>query len=221
MYRLHATPDSAAMAVRMILLELGLPFELRVVDRAGGELASPDYRALHPLGLIPALETPDGTMFETAAILLWLADRAPASGLAPAPDSAERAEFLKWLFFTSTNLHPHLLNLFYAERAAGPGNEAAVQAASRARITLLLDALEAAAARGPRWLSAGQPGLMGYYLGMLLRWLGSFPPGDPRRVELAGYPALHAVVAWHEMRPAAQEVAADEGLGRHPFTEPA
>ena len=67
MYRLHASPDSASMAVRMVLLELGLPHEVRAVDRAGGELASTDYRALHPLGLIPALETPDGTMFETAA----------------------------------------------------------------------------------------------------------------------------------------------------------
>jgi len=221
MYRLHASPDSASMAVRMVLLELGLPHEVRAVDRAGGELASTDYRALHPLGLIPALETPDGTMFETAAILLWLADRAPQSGLAPAPDSAARADFLKWLFFTSTNLHPHLLNLFYPDRAAGAANAGAVTEASRARIGTLMAALEAAAARGPDWLSDRRPTLMGYYLGMLLRWLGSFPPDDPRRVELTDYPALHRVAAYIETRPAAQSVAADEGLGPLPFTEPA
>lgn len=221
MLRLHSSPDSASMVVRMILLELGLPFELHVVDRAGGELASPDYRALHPLGLIPALETPDGTMFETAAILLWLADRAPASGLAPAPDSAGRADFLKWLFFTSTNLHPHLLNLFYPDRAAGAENRAEVMTASRERIGALLEALEAAAARQPGWLSATAPTLLGYYLAMLLRWLGSFAPGDLRRVRLEDYPALRAVAAYLETRPAAQAVAADEGLGPRPFTESA
>ncbi|MBL4927405.1 glutathione S-transferase family protein [Fuscibacter oryzae] len=221
MLRLHSSPDSASMAVRMILEELGLPHEVRVLDRTGGALQSPDYRALHPLGLIPALDTPDGTMFETAAILLWLADRAPQSGLAPAPDSAGRADFLKWLFFTSTNLHPHLLNLFYPDRAAGAANEQAVIAASRDRISTLLAAVEAAAARKPQWLSAEQPTVLGYYLSMLLRWLGSFAADDPRRVNLPDYPALHAVAAYLDTRPAAQSVAAAEGLGPRPFTEPA
>ncbi len=219
MLRLHSSPDSASMAVRMMLEELGLPHEVRVLDRER-DLASPDYRALHPLGLIPALETPDGTMFETAAILLWLADRHPAAGLAPAVDSAARADFLKWLFFTSTNLHPHMLNLFYSDRAAGQGNEQAVITASRARISALLDALESAAARRPDWLSPDRPTLLGYYLSMLLRWMGSFEAGDLRRVTLTDYPALHAVAAYRETRPAAQRVAADEGLGPRPFTEP-
>lgn len=221
MYRLHASPDSASMAVRMTLEELRLPHEVRMIDRTGDMLQSPDYRALHPLGLIPALETPDGTMFETAAILLWLADRAPASGLAPAPDSPDRADFLKWLFFTSTNLHPHLLNLFYPDRVAGAANEQAVITVSRARISTLLAALEAAAARRPDWLSDQKPTLLGYYLGMLLRWLGCFDPADQRRVNLPDYPALFAVAAYLETRPAAQSVAAAEGLGPRPFTLPA
>jgi glutathione S-transferase len=221
MYRLHASPDSASMVVRMILEELALPHEVVMIDRAGGALQSPDYRALHPLGQIPALETPDGTMFETAAILLWLADRAPSAGLAPTADNTGRADFLKWLFFTSTNLHPHTLNLFYPDRAAGSANEQPVIAASRARITTVLDALEAAAARKPDWLSDCKPTMLGYYLSMLLRWLGSFEATDPRRVNLSDYPALQAVAAYLETRPAAQHVAAAEGLGPRPFTEPA
>lgn len=221
MYRLHASPDSASMVVRMVLEELHLPHEVRMIDRTGDTLQSSDYRALHPLGLIPALDTPDGTMFETAAILLWLADRAPASGLAPMPGSPERADFLKWLFFISTNLHPHLLNLFYPDRAAGAANEQAVITVSRARIATLLAALEAAAARRPDWLSAEKPTLLGYYLSMLLRWLGSFDEQDPRRVTLADYPALQAIAAYLETRPAAQSVAAAEGLGPRPFTLPA
>ena len=56
---------------------------------------------------------------------------------------------------------------------------------------------------------------------MLLRWLGSFDKQDPRRVTLADYPALQAIAAYLETRPAAQSVAAAEGLGPRPFTLPA
>lgn len=221
MYRLHASPDSASMAVRMVLLELGLPHELRAVDRAGGELASTDYRALHPLGLIPALETPDGTMFETAAILLWLADRAPQSGLAPAPGSAARADFLKWLFFTSTNLHAAEMELFYPERVAGPEAVPALLPRAAERVRVCLAALDAAAAAEPAWLPAEGPSLMGYYLGMLVRWLSSFPPGHVGRIAAADFPALHRAFAALEARPAVREIATDEGLGPTIFTAPA
>ena len=112
MYVLHYSPDSASMAVRMVLEELNLPYRLRLVNREDGTRDTAGYRALQPLGLIPALETPDGAMFETAAILLWLADRHPGADLAPAPADPARGDFLKWFFYTSTNLHPTLLQVF-------------------------------------------------------------------------------------------------------------
>lgn len=221
MYVLHCSPDSASLVVRMILEELDLPYEARWIDRTDGTLASPAYRALQPLGLIPALETPDGVMFETAAILLWLADRHPEAGLAPSVSDPARGDFLKWLFFTSTNLHPNLLHLFYPERTAGPEAVPALLTHARARIAGFLTLLETAAAATPDWLAPDRATLLGYYLGMLLRWLGSFPADDPLRVDLAQYPALQRVLAHVETRPAAQSVAADEGLGPLPFTQPA
>ena len=118
MYVLHQSPDSASLIVRLVLLELNLPHDTRLIDRQAGALNAPEYRAMHPLGLIPAFETPDGPMFETAAILLYLSDRHP--GLAPAPGDSDRAAFLKWLFFTSSNVHPTMLQLFYPDRTAGP-----------------------------------------------------------------------------------------------------
>ena len=74
MYVLHESPDSASTMVRLVLEELGVPYRARLIDRAAGELASPAYRAMQPLGKIPAMETPDGVMFETAAILLYLSE---------------------------------------------------------------------------------------------------------------------------------------------------
>ena len=219
MYVLHYYPDTASLAVRLVLTELGIPHEPRLINREAGALSSAEYRALHPLGKIPAMETPDGPMFETAAILLYLSDK-HASPLAPAPGDADRAAFLKWYFFTSSNIHPCLMDIFYPERVAGDGNVTPVLAHASARMEGLVAALEQAAQPEPLWLSPHQPSLLGYYLAMLLHWLGSIPPGQPGHLRLADYPALHRVLAYLETRPATQTIAADENLGPTPFTKP-
>ncbi len=220
MYTLHYSPDSASLIVRLVLAELAVPHQNVVIDREAGALASPGYRAMHPLGLIPAMDTPDGAMFETAAMLLYLSDRHP--GLAPASDSAQRAAFLKWLFFTSTNVHPCLLQLFYPDRVAGEASVEAVMAHARVRMQTYLTLINDMVAReAPGWLSPHQPGLMGYYLGVLVRWLATYGAGHPSYFRSADFPALHAVLAAHETRAAALSVAADELLGPDLFTNPA
>ena len=220
MYTLHYSPDSASLIVRLVLAELAAPHQSLLIDREAGALASPAYRAMHPLGLIPAMETPDGPMFETAAMLLYLSDRHP--GLAPAPGSPQRAAFLKWLFFTSTNIHPCLLQLFYPDRVAGEAAMDAVMAHARLRMQTYLTLINDMVARdAPDWLSADQPGLMGYYLGVLVRWLATYGAGHPSYFRSVDFPALHAVLAAHEGRAAALGVAADENLGPTLFTNPA
>ena len=221
MYVLHFTPDTAAMAVRVVLEDLGLPYSARLIDRAAGELASPAYRAMQPLGKIPALETPDGVMFETAAILLWLADRHAPGRLAPAPDSAERAAFLSWFFFTSTNLHPAVLELHYPDRIAGPQAVAALLPLAARRARDALDALERRAATAPGWLSPDRPTLLALYVGMLMRWLGQLPEDHPAQFPAAGWPALHAALSRTEAWPAVLRVAEAEELGPTVFTAPA
>ena len=84
-YRLHYAPDNASLIIRLALEELGQAYETTLVNRQAQVQRSAAYRALNPNGLIPVLETPDGPMFETAAILLWLADRHGA--LAPSIES--------------------------------------------------------------------------------------------------------------------------------------
>jgi glutathione S-transferase len=219
MYILHSWPDSASLIVRLVLLELGQPFEDRVIDRPNGALSSPAHLALHPLGKIPVLETPDGVMFESAAILLWLADR--HGSLAPAPDSPDRARFLTWFFYTSTNIHPTLLQLFYPDREAGPTARAAVvdhAAAKLFRHVSILDRMIATEA--PSWLSAEAPSILGYYLGVLMRWMVGLDPGHPGRLDLDDFPALAHVLRALETRPAALAAARAENLGTTIFTQP-
>lgn len=219
MYALHTMKDSAGVAVHLVLQEIGMPFDVHMVDRDNGARDTPAYRALHPLGLVPALETPDGPMFETAAILLWLADR--HGGLAPAGTDADRAAFLTWYFFTSTNLHPTLMQLFYPDRHTGGGDaDAAFLRTAATRMQDQLALLDGMAATGPRWCSPTSPSILGYYLAMLLRWAGSFDQGHPGRVDLTAFPALSALARGLEQRPAAIHVALAEGLGPTIFSNP-
>ncbi len=220
MYTLHFTPDTAATPVRILLEHLGLPHQARLVDRDGGELASPAYRALHPLGKIPVLETPEGPMFETAAILLWLADTHAPGQLAPAPGGTDRGAFLKWLFFTSTNLHPAALAAFYPDRIAGPDATAALLPRSAARAAEALAVLETAAATAPGLFPTDRPALLPLYLGTLMRWLAQLPEGHPGLIRAADTPALAASLAASESCPAARHVAKAEGLGPTIFTRP-
>ena len=207
MYTLHASPDTASLVIRIVMAELNLPHQTLLIDREAGQLASPGYRAMHPLGLIPALETPDGPMFETAAMLAYLSER---HGLAPAPGTPDRAAFLTWMFFTSTNLHTALLQVFYPDRTAGPANTHAVVEHASARLRTCLTLLNDIAETRPSFLSDSQPTVLGYYIAVLMHWIAAdFPSTD--------YPALHRVLVYLESRPATKAAAAD--LGPHPFTQ--
>lgn len=215
---LHHAPDFASTIVRFALEELELPHTLSIVDIDGGALSSPEYRRVNPVGLIPALETDDGPMFETAAILLWLVDR--TGRLGPGPTDPDRGAFLSWLFFTSNALHQAALAMFYPHRPAGEANTDAARAAAQEQIVARLGLVEQMlAAQSPRWLSPDHPGVLGYYIGILVRWLILLPP-PPYGIRLDDFPQLKAVLSAHEARPAALRVAASDGLGPTPFTNP-
>ena len=102
MLRLHFHPGNASFAPHLLLQELGIPHELVLVDRAAQAHKSPAYLRLNPNGLIPVLEDGDRVLYETAAILLHLADRHPEAGLLPPLGSAARAQAYKWLCWLST-----------------------------------------------------------------------------------------------------------------------
>lgn len=135
---LHYAPDTRAGRVRWLLEELGVPYRLRRVEL--GALPD-DYRAVSPLGKVPALEIDGRPMIESAAMLIWLADRFADHGLAPAPDAPERAAYLQWQAFVPATLEPPLLELW---KAKDPATREA--AADRTRAALAV--LEAAVADG-------------------------------------------------------------------------
>jgi glutathione S-transferase len=219
-YRLHYAPDNASLIVRLALLELGQPFDTLLVDRRTHAQTSPAYLALNPHGLIPTLETPQGPIFETAAILLWLADTHGA--LSPAPDSPQRGDFLKWLFFTSNTLHTTLRMLFYPDKFVGPDPSA--QSALHAQITqnlrTHLGALDTLAASTPPWFGGPTLSLLDLYIPVCLRWMALYPRDGTAWFRLTDSPHLQRIAAQTESRASIQSAIEAEGLGPTPLTAP-
>ncbi len=211
-------PDWASSIIRLALEEQGQPYQLRLMDWDAGDFDAPAFRTVNRLGLIPALETPDGPIFETAAILLWL--NARHGGLAPAPTDPARAAFLSWLMFTANTVHPTVMALIHPDRPAGSDAAEEVARLALHRLMQQMAHLETLiSTRSPRWLTPAQPAL-GHYIGILLRWANSLPQDPALRFTLAPFPALHAVLAAHEGTPAARRVALEDALGTHPYTAP-
>ena len=95
MYQLYWSKTSGAMAPEALFEEIGVEYEKIVIDTEKEEHRSAEFLAVNPMGQIPALVLPDGTlMTESAAILLQIVDQHPDAGLAPPVGSSERAHFL-------------------------------------------------------------------------------------------------------------------------------
>lgn len=217
MLRLHFAPDNASLIIRLALDEIGVPFETVLVDRRGAEQRGAAFRRLNPRGMIPVLETPEGPMFETAAILLWLTET--SGRLAPQVGAPGRPLFLSWLFALSNGLHADLRGLFYPDTVAGP-DPAAYTARARTRVSAMLDMLEALAAEGPGWFAGAEITVLDLYVTVILRWLALYPPGQTGWFRLGDWPRLKALAGRIETRASARRAAAAEGLGPAPFTRP-
>ena len=106
-YKLYGAKGSGSMIVEMALARAQLPVQF--VDLAWDDVGwnSRTLAPLNPLGQVPTLVMPDGSiMTETAAILLHIAERVPAAGLVPAPDHPQHTAFLRWLVFLVSAIYP-------------------------------------------------------------------------------------------------------------------
>lgn len=214
---LYCVPNWASLVIRLALEAAQVPHELRWLDPAAGALNTPDYRRLNPLGLIPVMDTPDGPIFETGAILLWLSER--HAGLAPAPGSPERAAFLSWFIFTANTVHPTVERLITPHRTAGAENATAVMEIAQRDLRRQLGELERVAReRKPEWLSPRQPSILTFYLPVLMRFAATDTPEPRFAVQPSEFPLLAEICAAVESTQTAVRIAAEEKLGQRPFS---
>ncbi len=207
---LHYAPDNASLCVRLLLAEMDVPYRAVLVNRAKQAQKSDAYLHMNPNGLIPTLETPNGPIYETAAILLWLADRAPGR-VFPAPHDAQRCIALSQLMWLSNTLHPALRMLFYPEQYM-PTDPNGLRRQTQQRLTTLFAQLN------DRWDKVQCP-VLACYLAPMLRWSALYG-GDTAWFDLSKFPVLMAFAKTFETQRKVHEVCALEGLGPTVFSDP-
>jgi len=104
MYRLIHAKHSAAYGPRILLEEIGADYELIESGIEPGGPRHPELMRLNPNGWVPVLIDGDVVMHESSAISIYLADKHPECGLAPAADDPARGAFLTWMLYMSNTL---------------------------------------------------------------------------------------------------------------------
>jgi GST-like protein len=176
-YRIFSALGSGGVPVEAAMSLIGLPYEVIEAPTWEGEAEQAKVAVVNPLKQIPALVTPEGeTITESAAILIWLADRYPEAGLGPAIDDPRRAQFLRWMTFLPASIY----SLFWVRdqpgRLGGPAPEAQarIKAATAERIVDCWAMMESQVSPG-RYLLGDELTVLDLYVTVLSRW-------GPRRV---------------------------------------
>jgi len=168
---LYGNPGWGSAIVEAQLVWYGLNFEFQPVgDLFEDADAAERLRAINPLAQVPTLVTSNGmVMTESAAITLWLADETARDDLVPGAGSAERAAFLRWLLFITSNLYP---TYTYADDPSRFVQAKAAQAPFRAAVDdyakRLYGILETAA--GAPWFLGQRFSALDLYIAVLSQW---------------------------------------------------
>jgi len=115
----HA-PNSRAGATRILLEELGAPYDLHVLNLKKNEQRAPAYLAVNPMGKVPAIVHDDALVTEQPAIFIYLADLFPEAGLAPALGDPLRGPYLRWLAFYGSSFEPAINDVAMKREPAPP-----------------------------------------------------------------------------------------------------
>jgi glutathione S-transferase len=108
--KLYFAPQTRAIRPLIMLEELAVPYEIVLIDFKGGEHKTIEYRKINPHGQLPALQDGTLTMFESAAICAYLADKFPNKRMAPALGTVERGMYYQWMFYSMAALEAYALD---------------------------------------------------------------------------------------------------------------
>ena len=197
--KLYMHAGACSLSPHIVSRELGLPVELIEVDRKTHRTSDGgDYLAINGNGYVPVLELPDGeTLSEGPAIVQYLADLRPESGLMPEPGTVARTKAQSWLNFITAELHKPMVMLF--NPAYAPAHPALKTLVDK-RLTWLASQL-----RGP-FLTGEQFSVADAYLFTILNWAG------PSKFDLSKWPVLQEYQKRVAARPKVQEALKAEGL---------
>lgn len=195
--QLYSLPTPNGVKVAIMLEELGLPYEVHLVDIGKNESKLPEFESLNPNGKIPAMIDPDGPggkplgLFESGAMLQYLAEK---TGRFLPADAAGRWETIQWLYFQMAGIGPMFGQLGFFHKFAGREYEDKRPrdryVAEAKRLLGVLDRhLE-----GREWIAANE-----YTIADIatIGWVNNLITFYEAR-ELVGFDEYHHVKAWLE-----------------------
>jgi glutathione S-transferase len=104
------SPNTRSGGTRILLEELGVPYELHALNMKAGEQRKPEYLAVNPMGKVPAIMHGDALITEQGAVFIYLADQFPEAGLAPAIGDPLRGPYVRWLVYYGSSFEPALID---------------------------------------------------------------------------------------------------------------
>lgn len=195
----YTNPMSRGRIVRWMLEETGVQYDVEVLTFDGGTRLD-EYRAINPMGKVPAIRHGDVVVTEAAAICAYLADAFPEAGLAP--PVSDRGAYYRWLFFGAGPLEQATVNKAFGFEVADE-QQAAVGYGSLDRV---LDTLEITL-KGSTYIAGEEFSAADVYVGANLNWgMNMMHTIEPR-------PAFERYVTLIGERPAlTRAVAIDDAL---------
>ena len=199
--KLYYSPGACSLSPHIALCEAGIKFELVKAALKTHTLADgSDYYQVTAKGQVPLLELDDGArLSEGPAILQYIADHAPASGLAPAAGTMARYRVMEWLNFITSELHKGFSPLFNPKM---PQEAKEIFAARvKARFAYVDDRLE-----GNDYLMGKEFCVADAYLFAMTQW------AEGQGIDLSGFKNIEAFRARMLARPAVQDAMKAEAL---------
>lgn len=177
--KLYYMKGACSLASYISLNEAGLKFEAVAVDHKTHKTRDgEDFNAINTKGYVPALRLDNGELLtENVAVLQYIADRNPASKLAPAAGTLERYHLMEWLAYINSEVHKNFGPLF------NPSSSEAVKQYSRDNLTKRVDWLEKALG-AKNFLMGEQFTVADAYLFVVLGWTSQVG------IDLGRWPAL-------------------------------
>jgi len=193
-------PHTRAFRIAWLLQELGCPHERVTIDiRDEAARADPSFRAVSPMGKVPALEDGPIKLWDSGAISVYLADAYPDAGLGVPLHDPKRGAFLQWVMYTNAVIEPAMVEKF----AGAPENSPRHGYGS---FNLMISTLNDGLAPGP-WILGDRFTAADVLLGSSVRFLkmfGAMPEG---------LPVLEAYLERCRARPAYERAQAIEDAG--------
>ena len=199
--KLYYSPGACSLSPHIVSREAGIPLELQKVSTKDKTMeGGGDYWQVNGKGYVPALKMDDGQLLtEGPAIVQYLADRKPESGLAPKNGTPERYRLQEWLNFITAEIHKGFSPLFR------PTTPEEYKTISKENLSKRFDWLDQQL-KGKDYLMGKTFTVADAYLFVVLGWT------KPTGIDLARWPNLAAYHARVAARPKVKEAMVAEGL---------